>query len=52
MLSYYQLAAISFWLWCFLNSEKLTTLMKYLGGLNLAWWLNGLWTATQEQRDL
>ena len=26
--------------------------MKHLGGLNLAWWLNGMWTATQEQRDL
>ena len=26
--------------------------MKHLGGLNLAWWLNEMWTATQEQRDL
>jgi hypothetical protein len=36
---------------CF-KIQKLTTLMKHLGGLNLAWWLNEMWTATQEQRDL
>lgn len=53
MLSYYQnLAAVSFWLWWFVKPWKLTTSMKHLGGLNLAWWLNGMWTATQEQRDL
>ena len=54
MLSYPQnLAAVSSWFVVnYRNLEKLTTSMKRLGGNGMAWWLNGMWTATKEQRYL